>query len=167
MHLELPSGATAELIAPDQLRSKHVRMMTRAITKAAVGRRDGDWIVDTTDGSVAVVVADWTCTGSDGQVLALPSADLSVLEDMDPFDYYAILNHDFVTQVTKKFTDLQSERVDPSDHADPASPTVPSAESGHGLREIESRPAKTSGARGTKSRSTSGSPSAGAGPHNR
>lgn len=167
MRIDLPSGAYAELMAPDSLRSKHVRIMTRAISKASMDRRDGDVIIDTTDGSIAVIVQEWSCVGADGKPLPLPSADMAVLDDMDPFDYYALLNHDFVTQVTAKFTKLQSERVDPSDHADPASPTEPSAESGHGLREIESRPAKTSSPRGTKSKATSGSPSAGAGPRSK
>lgn len=166
MHIDLPSGANAELLAPDQLRSRHVRMATRALSNLG-DARIGERLVDLNDAAAAIVVTGWSCTGSDGNVLPLPSTDLEVLEDMDPRDYLVLINHEYVGAVRNNVMALMSERVDPSDHADPASPTGPSAESGHGLREIESRPAKTSGRNGTKPRSTSGSPNAGAGPRSK
>lgn len=166
MKIDLPSGAHAELLAPEHLRSRHIRIVTRAISTLS-DARIGSTLVDLNDAATAIIVTDWSCTGSDGKVLALPSADLTVLEDMDPDDYLVLINHEYVGKVRDRVTGLMSERVDPSDHADPASPTEPSAESGHGLREIESRPAKTSAPRGTKSKATSGSPSAGAGPRSK
>lgn len=166
MRIELPSGAWAELLAPDQLRSKHVRIATRALSQLG-DARIGSRLVDLNDAAIAIIVTAWSATGSDGKVLALPGADLEVLEDMDPGDYLMLLNHAFVGEVRDRVFDLMSERVDPSDHADPASPTGPSAESGPGLREIESRPVGTSGPASTKRRSTSGSPNGGAGPQHK
>lgn len=162
MKITFPSGAWADLLPPDQMRSRHIRMMTRSVS-GFDEQRIGSRLVDMTDGAAAILVQDWSCVGGDGEVLPLPSADLGSLEDMDVGDYLMLINHDFVAEVQKKFTELMTQRVSPDDFADPDSPTEPSAASGPGSRAAKSLPAKTAGRAGTKPKATSGSPSAGAG----
>jgi hypothetical protein len=162
MKITLPSGAEAELMPPDKLRAKHMRIMTRAISNAGA-QRAGAMVVDFTDGAIAIVVQEWTCTDGDDKPLPVPSADWNSLDEMDPFDYLALLNHDFVTEVTKKVAALNAERENPDDYADPASPTAPSDASGPVSRVELSLPASTGAPAGMTPLTISGSPSAGAG----
>lgn len=129
MKVDLPSGATAELLAPDRLRAKHVRAMTRAISTFTASRA-GSIVVDVTDGAISIAVLSWTCTDEAGDLLPIPSEDLNSLDEMDAFDYYKILNHEYVTEINRKFTALREERDNPDDYADPDSPTRPSDGSG-------------------------------------
>jgi hypothetical protein len=158
----LPSGEWALLLSPDQLRGRHVRMMTRAISDMGP-QRQGAVVVDWTDGAVAIAVQEWSCTGPDGQLLPVPSADLASLDEMDGLDYLDLINHRYVTEVRAKLLKLSGERATPDDHEDPASPTAPSGGSGPALRAELSPPDETTGPSGTKSRPSSGSRTGGAG----
>jgi hypothetical protein len=166
MKLTLPSGAEADLLSPDKLKAKHVRAMTRAISNMG-DQRVGAMVVDVTDGAIAIVVQSWTCTDDDSKPLPIPSEDFKSLDELDAFDYYALLNHPFVTEVNQKFAALRDERDNPDDHDDPDSPSEPSDASRPVSRAELSPPAKTAATAGTKRRTTSGSPSDGAGPRSR
>jgi hypothetical protein len=167
MKIDLPSGAVVDLLRPDQMRSKHIRLMTKSVSDLGDGRRVGAKLVDLNDGVAAILVQDWNCTGSDGEILPIPSVDLDSLDDMDPDDYLILINHEYVGQVQKKIFALMGERDNPDDHADPESPSGPSGESGLALRAAPSPPKKTAARAGTKRSRTSGSPSAGAGPRSK
>ncbi len=162
MWIDLPSGAKADLLPPDKLKAKHTRAVTRAISEAG-DQRIGAMVNDMTDGILAIVVQDWTCVDDDGEVLPIPSVKLASIDELDAFDYDAILNHDITTEVTKRYLKLRGERISPDDHADPASPTGPSSGSGPALR-VESSPSTTtSGPNGTTPPATSLSLTAGEG----
>ena len=163
MDITLPSGAVAVLLAPDSLKAKHVRAMTRAISDMGDDQRVGSLVVDLTDGAIAIVVQSWTCTGDDGKVLPIPSVDFKSLDELPAFDYYALLNHDYVAEVNRKFVELRAERVSPDDHADPLSPTAPSDGSGPVSRVELSLPAETTAPTGTTPLTISGLPTDGAG----
>lgn len=163
MWIELPSGAKADLLEPETLRSKHTRAITRCVSNIG-DQRIGELVMDLSDGVLAVVVQDWTCTGSDGEVLPIPSADLNSLDDLDSRDYDVLLNHDVTAEVTRRYMTLRTERVSPDDHADPDSPTAPSDASGPALRAATSPRTKTAGPSGTTRRSTSRSLTAGTTP---
>jgi hypothetical protein len=165
MHVELPSGATAELFT-GALRSGHMRLMSRSITGASL-ESVGALLTDNMSGALCIAVTAWTCTGSDGKVLAVPSEDRAVLDDVDPEDYLFLANHDVVTEITKRVGALSRIAVTPDDYEDPASPTEPSDESGPVSRAEPSPPARSAARAGTKRRTTSGTPSAGAGPRPR
>jgi hypothetical protein len=164
MKIDLPSGAWMDLLRPDTMRSKHIRQMTKSVSDLGDGRRVGANIVDLNDGVAAILVQDWNCTGSDGEVLPIPSEDLESLDDMDPDDYLILINHEWIGVVQQKIFTLMGERVTPDDHADPDSPSAPSVESGLALRAAPSPRKKTAAPAGTKRRATSGGPRGTAGP---
>jgi hypothetical protein len=159
MKIDLPSGACADLLAPDKLKAKHQRAVMRAITNQ--DQREGGMAVDLTDGVIAIIIQDWTVTGDDGELLPLPSEKFSSLDELSIEDYETLLGHEYVVQVATRLMKLRAERVSPDDWNDPASPSVPSSESGPGSRAALSPSAKTSAQSGTKTRSTSTSRSAG------
>jgi hypothetical protein len=161
MKIDLPSGAWADLLAPDKLKSKHLRIVNRAVTK--MEQRDGGWLLDMIDGAVAIMVQEWSCTDDDGNVLPVPSVNLKSLDELSIEDYETLLQHEFVQEINNRIMKVRSERISPDDVEDPDSPTVPSAESGPGLGE-EPSPQKTIVVlNGTKPRSTSRSPKGGTG----
>lgn len=163
MEITLPSGAVADLMSPDTLKAKHVRAMTRAISDMSNDQRVGSVVVDLTDGAIAIVVQSWTCVGDDGQVLPIPSVAIASLEELTAFDYYALLNHEYVTEVNRKFLELRSERDNPDDFADPASPTAPSDGSGPVSRVEPSPPVASATPAGMTPLTISGGPSDGVG----
>lgn len=170
MKIDLPSGAWADLLAPEHLKAKHQRAVMRAIT--AQEQREGGFAVDLTDGVIAILVQDWNVTvehkdPESGEVtvtdLPVPSQDLAVIEELTIEDYETLLGHPFVTQVATRLMKLRAERVSPDDWADPASPSEPSNGSAPGSRAQKSPRTATSAPSGTRTSSTSGSRSGGAG----
>lgn len=161
MKITLPSGAWADLLAPDRLKAKHQRAVMRAITNQE--QRQGGMAVDLTDGVIAILVQDWNAADDDGELLPLPSEQLDSLGELTIEDYETLLGHEYVVQVASRLMQLRSERVSPDDYDDPASPSEPSAESGPGSRAAASRSTTTSSPSGTKTRSTSASRSGGTG----
>lgn len=121
--LTLPSGATATLRDPETLRAKHKKQVYKAISHAE--QRAGATAIDMLDGCIAVLVTAWTCTDEDGAALPLPSEDIEAIDEMDGDDYEALTAHPAVTSLAKRVT--QARKVTPDDHADPTSPTEPSA----------------------------------------
>lgn len=161
MKIDLPSGAWADLLTPDKLKSKHLRIVNRAVTR--MEQRDGGWLLDMIDGAVAIMVQEWSCPDDDGNVLPIPSVNLKSLDELSIEDYETLLQHEFVAEINNRIMKVRSERISPDDVEDPESPTVPSAESGLGLGE-EPLPQKTIVVlNGTKPRSTSRSPKGGTG----
>lgn len=172
MKIDLPSGAWADLLAPDKLKAKHQRSVMRAITSQE--QREGGLAVDITDGVIAILVQDWNVTGEKqdpqtGEVttvlLPLPSEDFASLDELTIDDYETLLGHEYVKQVATKLMRLRAEKVTPDDYDDPDSPSGPSAGSGPGSRAELSPSTRTAGPGGTKRATTSRSRSAGAGPH--
>lgn len=162
MWVDLPSGAKAELLSPDQLKAKHTRAVTRAISGG--DRVLGQMIDDLHAGTLAAVIQAWTCTGDDGEILPIPAVQLSSLDELSAYDYDVLLNHDATAEVQRRYMELRTERVSPDDHADPESPTAPSDASEPALRAELSPRTKTAGPSGTRSRSTSRSLTAGTTP---
>lgn len=161
MKIDLPSGAWADLLAPDNLKAKHQRAVMRAVTSQ--DQREGGMAVDLTDGVIAILVQDWNVTGDDGEVLPLPSEKLTSLDELSIEDYETLLGHEYVVQVAARLMKLRGERVSPDDYDKPESPTVPSSAPGPGSRAAASPSTGTSAPSGTRTRSTSSSRSAGAG----
>jgi hypothetical protein len=161
MKIDLPSGAWADLLAPDKLKAKHQRAVMRAVTSTE--QREGGMAVDLTDGVIAVIVQDWNITGDDGGLLPLPSERFDSIDELSIEDYEALLGHEYVTTVAQRLMKLRAERVSPDDWDKPESPSEPSSGSGPGARAAASRSTKTSARSGTKTRSTSTSRSGGAG----
>lgn len=162
MQFTLPSGATVELGAPDKLKAKHQRTVTRALS-GGEDSRPGALILDLSDGVLGIIVQSWTLTGDDGKPLPIPSEDMDSLDELDIADYEALSSHPLVAEVTTKLMKLRAERVSVDDHADPHSPTEPSGESKPALRE-DASPKTSRTPPGTRQRSTSPSRSGGAGP---
>lgn len=161
MKIDLPSGAWADLLAPDKLKAKHQRAVMRAVTSQE--QREGGMAVDLTDGVIAVIVQDWNAADDDGNLLPLPSEKFASIDELSIEDYETLLGHEYVVQVASRLMQLRSERISPDDYDDPASPSEPSAESGPGSRAAASRSTKSSAPSGTRTRSTPGSRSATAG----
>ncbi|HZP55034.1 hypothetical protein [Actinocrinis sp.] len=161
MKIDLPSGAWADLLAPDKLKAKHQRAVMRAVT--AQDQREGGMAVDLTDGVIAIIIQDWNVTGDNGELLPLPSEKFASLDELTIEDYETLLGHEYVVQVATRLMKLRGERVSPDDWDDPESPSVPSAASGPGSRAERSPSTRTSARSGTKTKSTPGSRSAGAG----
>lgn len=161
MKIDLPSGAWADLLTPDKLKSKHMRIVNRAVTR--MEQRDGGWLLDMIDGAVAIMVQEWSCVDDDGNTLPIPSVNLKSLDELSIEDYETLVGHDFVQEINSRIMKVRSERVSPDDVEDPDSPTVPSAESGPGSGAEPSPPKTTAGLNGTKPRSTSRSPKGGTG----
>jgi hypothetical protein len=161
MKIDLPSGAWADLLAPDKLKAKHQRAVMRAITSRE--QREGGYAVDLTDGVIAVIVQDWNVTDDDGNVLPLPSEKFDSIEELSMEDYEALLGHEYVEQVATRLMQLRAERVTPDDWDKPESPSEPSSESGPAARAAASRSTKTSARSGTTTKRTSTSRSGGTG----
>lgn len=161
MKIGLPSGAWADLLTPDKLRSRHLRLANRAVT--AMDQRQGGWLLDMIDGCVAILVQEWSCVDDDGNTLPIPSADLNSLDELTIEDYETLVGHRFVKEINERIIRVRSERVTPDDVEDPDSPTVPSAESGPGSGEEPSPQRTTAALNGTKPSRTSRSRSGGAG----
>jgi hypothetical protein len=161
MKIDLPSGAWADLLAPDKLKAKHMRAVMRAVTNQ--DQREGGMAVDLTDGVIAIIVQDWNVAGDDGELLPLPSEKFSSIEELSYEDYETLLGHEYVALVASRLMKLRAERVSPDDYENPESPSAPSSESGPGSRAAASPRTGTSAPSGTRTRSTPGSRSAGAG----
>lgn len=121
--LTLPSGATATLRDPETLRAKHKKQVYKAISH--VEQRVGATAVDMLDGCIAVLVTAWTCTDEDGQPLPIPSEDIEAIDEIDADDYEALTTHPSITALAERVS--KARTVTPDDHADPTSPTEPSA----------------------------------------
>jgi hypothetical protein len=160
--IALPSGAWADLLTPDKLKSKHVRLANRAVTK--MEQRDGGWLLDMIDGCVAIMVQEWSCVDDDGNTLPVPSVNLKSLDELSIEDYETLIGHDFVSEINTRIMKMRAEKITPDDVENPDSPTVPSVESGLDSG-AEPSPRKTTGTvNGTKPRSMSRSRKDGAGP---
>ena len=170
MWIDLPSGARADLLSPDELKAKHTRAVTRAVSSLG-DRRAGELVDDLHTGVLAAVIQDWTCTGNrdnaGDEILPIPSARLDSLDELTAWDYDALLNHDITAEVTRRYMELRTEKITPDDHADPASPTAPSDASGPALRAEPFPHTETDGPNGTTSPSTWRSLTAGDGPPTR
>jgi len=163
--IDLPSGAWADLLTPDKLKSKHLRLANRAVTM--MEQRQGGWLLDMIDGCVAILVQEWSCVDDDGKTLPVPSVDLKSLDELTIEDYETLVGHEFVAEVNQRIIKVRSERVSPDDVEDPESPTVPSVESGQGSG-AEPLPQKTTTSlNGTKPKSMSRSPKGGTGHRNK
>lgn len=161
MKIDLPSGAWADLLAPEHLKAKHQRAVMRAVSSQ--DQREGGMAVDLTDGVIAILVQDWNVAGDDGELLPLPSEKFSSLDELSIEDYETLLGHEYVVQVATRLMKLRGERVSPDDYDDPQSPSGPSSASGPGSRAAVSPRTGTSAPSGTRTRSTPGSRSGGAG----
>ena len=161
MKIDLPSGAWADLLTPDTLKSKHLRIANRAVTM--MEQRQGGWLLDMIDGCVAILVQDWSCVDDNGNTLPIPSVDLNSLDELTIEDYETLVGHEFVAEVNSRIIKVRSERISPDDVEDPESPTVPSAESGPGSGAEPSPQKTTASPSGTPRKRTSRSPKDGAG----
>jgi hypothetical protein len=158
--INLPSGATAEMLAPGKLKAKHQRAVTRALSSA--NQREGGFVLDLSDGVLGIVIQSWTCVDEEGQPLPIPSEDLKSLEELELEDYETLLAHPFVAEVSQLLMKYRTEKITADDFDNPNSPSEPSSGSSADLREEQS-PKTSRGRSGTTSKSTSRSQSAGAG----
>ena len=162
MKIDIPSGAWADLLTPDKLKSRHLRQVNRAISQMG-DARIGSKLLDLVDGCVAIIVQEWSVVDDDGNPLAIPSENFGVLDELSIDDYETLVGHEYVVATSQRILALRAERISPDDVEDPDSPTVPSAASGPGS-EGEPSPQKTTATlNGTKPRATSSSRKGGTG----
>jgi hypothetical protein len=128
----LPSGGWARLADPRTLRTKHQKAIMRAasVVRQDKGDLESGWASSET--LMRYLVTEWSLPyrpdpADDGTARdwLLPSEDVSILEELTPGDYKALLD---ALEPARKV--LFPKAADPSDYEDPDSPTEPASGSG-------------------------------------
>lgn len=163
----LPSGAWARLHVPPVFKAKHQKAVLRALDPADEGRELA-MMMDVLDGVLTVLIQEWSVLGDDGEVLPVPSADLSSLGELEIADSEFLLALPCVATVAKQFTDgRKAAAASPDDWDDPSSPTGPSSAAGPRSRVEGKASTGRKATRGKTSAGTSGSPTGSAGPRSK
>ncbi|TCO57120.1 hypothetical protein [Actinocrispum wychmicini] len=128
----LPSGGWARLADPRTLRTKHQKAIMRAGNAARNDKGDLEYGWATTETLMKYLVTEWNLPyradpADDGTARdwVLPSQDMSILDELTPGDYRALLD---ALEPARKV--LFPKAADPSDYEDPDSPTEPASGSG-------------------------------------
>lgn len=132
---ELPSGGVVYLRDHTMLRGKDFKRIAQAVPKPAPGQKPDQMGVglDITAGVIAALVTDWKLPyepdpADDGtpREWVLPSVDVSMVFELSMADHTALSA--LVDQAQKA---AFPAKPDPTDFADPLSPTEPASESGN------------------------------------